>query len=132
MLVPAEPVLRRCLRHARPLSCFADKKWNIPQQDPPSREQNLSPSDKLGSEFRVRIPGDGDRDSGLIVTQAKPSSRTDSYVARTFDRQIPETDSGTNYSPRTIVRVNRPVNSNVTAVISVSKSLFQPPQTPPK
>ncbi len=77
------------------------------------------------------IGTNGDRDSGLIVTQAKPSSRTDSYVARTFDQQTPETDSATNYSPRTIVRVNWPVNSNVTAVISVSKSsYFQPLKLP--
>ena len=66
------------------------------------------------------------------MTQANPSSRTDSYVARTFDRQIPETDSATNYSPRTIVRVNRPVNSNVTAVISVSKSSYFQPSNSPK
>jgi hypothetical protein len=48
LLMPGEHVLRRCQRHARPLSCSADKKWNIPQQEPPSRKQNLLQSDKLG------------------------------------------------------------------------------------
>jgi hypothetical protein len=38
----------------------ADKKWNIPQQEPPSRKQNLPQSDKLGSEPQVRIPDHGD------------------------------------------------------------------------
>jgi hypothetical protein len=50
LLLPAEPVVRRCQRQARPLSCSADKKWNILQQEPPSRKQNLPQSDKLGSE----------------------------------------------------------------------------------
>jgi len=35
-------------------------KWNIPQQEPPSRKQNLPQSDKLGSEPQVRIPDHGD------------------------------------------------------------------------
>jgi len=50
LLMLDEHVLRRCLRHARPVRCSADKKWNIPQQEPPSRKRNLPPSDKLGSE----------------------------------------------------------------------------------
>ena len=44
---------------ARPLSCFADKKWNIPQQEPPSRKQNLSPS-ALGDVSRVLAIADPD------------------------------------------------------------------------
>jgi hypothetical protein len=66
------------------------------------------------------------------MTQAKPSSRTDSYVARLPGQPTtPIEASATSYSPRTIVRVNWPVNSNVTAVISVSKSsYFQPLKLP--
>jgi hypothetical protein len=41
------------------LSCSADKKWNIPQQEPPSRKQNLSPS-TLGDVSRVLAIADPD------------------------------------------------------------------------
>src|SRR4029077_18072175 len=59
LLMPGEPVLRRCQRHARPPSCSADKKWNIPQQKPPSCKQNLPQSDKRGWE-----PPGADSDCG--------------------------------------------------------------------
>jgi hypothetical protein len=80
LLMPGEDVLRRCLRHARPLGCSAPTRSGI------SRSRNRCHANKISHNPissvrspRVRIPGDGDRDSGLIVTQGKLSSRTDSY-----------------------------------------------------
>jgi hypothetical protein len=68
--------------------------------------------------------GDGDRDSGLIVTQSKPSSRTDGYVARLPGEPTTLIEAfATNYSPGLTARLNSPVSSSANAASSLWKPI---------
>jgi hypothetical protein len=81
LLMPGEPVLRRCQRHARPPSC-PDKKWNIPQQEPPSCKQNLPQSDKRGSKPPGVDSGPGDHwFRAMVIAIPGWTSRSNSRLA---------------------------------------------------